>query len=127
MDSEERKREHSHLSLEFGRAARLGRQPDLTRFRKLYELYPEFLGGELSEGTQRRGRRPGVLMNGARIKELRRLSQQALADKSGIALRTIQNAEMGRRIHPANVKTLAEALDTTIEEIVLPASNSPSH
>lgn len=49
-----------------------------------------------------------------------KLSQQALADKSGLSLRSIQNYESGQR-HPANisiVKVLANVLGTSYEYLL---------
>lgn len=50
----------------------------------------------------------------------RGISQQTLAEKSGISLRTIQNYESGQR-HPANiniVKSIASALDVSVEYLL---------
>lgn len=60
---------------------------------------------------------------GQKLKELRNtrgMSQTALAQKSGISLRTVQNYESGQR-HPANiaiVKKLAEILNVSYEYLL---------
>jgi transcriptional regulator with XRE-family HTH domain len=57
---------------------------------------------------------------GVRVRALRRerrLTQQALADMAGVALRTIRKWEDGRAITHANVLALAQALGTTAEYI----------
>lgn len=60
---------------------------------------------------------------GEKIKTRRselKLSQQALADKSGLSLRTIQNYESGQR-HPANVsivKDIAAVLEVSYEYLL---------
>ena len=60
---------------------------------------------------------------GEKIKERRatlKISQQSLAQKSGIALRTIQNYESGQR-HPANIsriKDLARVLDVPYDYLL---------
>ena len=49
-----------------------------------------------------------------------KISQQLLAEKSGLSLRTIQNYESGQR-HPANisiVKDIANALDVSYEYLL---------
>ena len=49
-----------------------------------------------------------------------KMSQQTLADKSGLSLRTIQNYESGQR-HPANVsivKDIANAIGVTYEYLL---------
>lgn len=60
---------------------------------------------------------------GEKIKHKRielKMSQQALADKSGLSLRSIQNYESGAR-HPANVsivKDIAKVLGTSYEYLL---------
>ena len=60
---------------------------------------------------------------GEKIKERRatlKISQQSLAQKSGISLRTIQNYESGQR-HPANIsiiKDLAHVLDVPYDYLL---------
>ncbi len=60
---------------------------------------------------------------GEKIRSLRcekKLSQQALADKVGISLRSIQNYESGTR-HPSNIiviKDIASALDASYEYLL---------
>ena len=60
---------------------------------------------------------------GEKIKERRatlKISQQSLAQKSGISLRTIQNYESGQR-HPANIsiiKDLARVLDVPYDYLL---------
>jgi transcriptional regulator with XRE-family HTH domain len=60
---------------------------------------------------------------GEKIKLLRtqkKMSQQTLADKAGISLRSVQNYESGTR-HPSNViiiKDIAAILDTTYDYLL---------
>src|SRR5262249_37614048 len=47
-----------------------------------------------------------------------KLTQQGLADKVGVDLKTIQNAEAGRRAKPDTVQWIADALGVDTEDIL---------
>ena len=49
------------------------------------------------------------------IRERKLLSQEALAEQSGLSLRTIQRLEAGHRVSYASLRTLAAALQMDVE------------
>lgn len=60
-------------------------------------------------------------MRGDRVVEKRkakRLSQQDLADSSGVSMHTIFRAEKGNDVHPQNLQKIARGLDTSVAYLI---------
>jgi len=58
-----------------------------------------------------------------RLRQRRALSQEALAQKSGIALSTIMRAEKGGKTRYVTVNRLAETLGVPVEELAQPIAD----
>lgn len=58
---------------------------------------------------------PEADMNLRSLRERKRLSQERLAEMSGVSLRTIQRAEAGHRVSYASLRTLASTLEIDVD------------
>lgn len=70
----------------------------------------------------RKGRRPGLLADGEKIRNLRMglgQSTAEIAEGRGFALRTLQRAETGKRISKGQLSAIADALNVGVDQIVV--------
>jgi transcriptional regulator with XRE-family HTH domain len=51
------------------------------------------------------------------LRQIKYLSQENLAELSGLSLRTIQRVESGHRISYASLRSLAAAFDINVDEL----------
>lgn len=82
--------------------------------------YSCYLREHAKGGRTRLGRPFGLSANGDEIKKLRRglfSNQGALAERSGVRLRTISRAECGDRIDESNLQAIADALEVPLKQI----------
>jgi transcriptional regulator with XRE-family HTH domain len=59
------------------------------------------------------------------LREEKNMTQNELAEKSGLSLRTIQRIEAGNSLKGFTLKTIAESLETTTENLIIKKENSP--
>jgi transcriptional regulator with XRE-family HTH domain len=52
-----------------------------------------------------------------KIRQAKHLSQESLAELSGLSLRTIQRVESGHRVSYASLRSLAASFDINIDEL----------
>ncbi|MHC0446135.1 helix-turn-helix domain-containing protein [Flavobacterium sp. 3-218] len=59
------------------------------------------------------------------LREEKNMTQNELAEKSGLSLRTIQRIEAGNSLKGFTLKTIAEALETNPENLIFKKENTP--
>jgi hypothetical protein len=68
---------------------------------------------------RKRGRPPGIQVNGAKLKQFRGgYSQEDFADKLGVGVSTYQEAEMGREISEPKVRQIVNRINELFERLV---------
>ena len=66
----------------------------------------------------------GTISEPRRLRMLKGLSQERLADLAGVSWNTLVALEVGRQVSPQSVKLVADALGTTLEQIAIIATKT---